>query len=70
MSGLPPELAKLNSDEKIELARLLMDSVPEEDVPVPRIHRKLIEERLLAYRQSPDSAKPWREAFTELETEA
>ena len=53
MSGLPPELAKLNSAEKLELAQLLMDSVPDNDVPIPEHQRVLLAERLAEYRANP-----------------
>lgn len=49
MSGLPPELAKLNNAEKLELSRLLRESVPDEELPV----RELLAERLAEYRENP-----------------
>ena len=70
MSGLPPELAKLNSADKIELARLLMDSVPDEDIPVPDFHRELLAERLADYHANPTEGQPWREVIAELENES
>ena len=67
MSGLPPELAKLNSADKIELVRLLMDSVPDEDIPLSLAQMEDLEVRIADYEKNPDEGQSWEEVLAELE---
>jgi len=61
MSALPPEFAGMSSLEKIELARLLLDSVLEADESVPEFHGEIIHERLDDLRRNPDGGQSLEE---------
>jgi putative addiction module component (TIGR02574 family) len=69
MSALPPDLAKLTASEKIELIELLWDSIPEDQVPVPEFHRRLIAERMTEFEADPDEGEDWEDVKAELERE-
>ena len=55
-------------DEKLEYIQALWDHFAEhpEDVPVPDWHRRVIAERLAAYRRGEITARPWSEVREEL----
>ena len=57
MSALPPEFAGMSRLEKIELARLLLDSVLHDDALVPEFHEEIIRERLDDLRRNPDGGQ-------------
>ena len=64
MSALPPEFAGMSNLEKIELARLLLDSVLDADGPVPEFHQEIIRERLDDLRRNPDGGQSLDEFVT------
>jgi putative addiction module component (TIGR02574 family) len=70
MSLLPPELAKLSVPARIDLARLLLDSVSDDLVP-PLTEPQMadLQKRLAEYELNPDDAQPWEEVLAELEAE-
>ena len=53
-----PQLAKLSTDEKLQLVEDLWDSIASapRDLPVSDAERVLLEERWAAHRQNPDAA--------------
>jgi putative addiction module component (TIGR02574 family) len=55
---LAKEVRKLSVAEKIRLAEDLWDDVASatDDLPVPDSHKRLLEARLAAHLESPDSA--------------
>ena len=55
---LTREVRKLSQAEKIQLAENLWDQVATEGdaLPVPASHKQLLDARLAAYLQAPDSA--------------
>ena len=57
MSALPPELARMSPEEKLDLIELLWDSLPEASVPVPEFHREVVRERLEDLRRNPDGGQ-------------
>jgi putative addiction module component (TIGR02574 family) len=67
MSALPPDLARLTANEKIELIDLLWKSIPEEEMPLPEYHRRLIAERIAEFEADPDEGQTWEEVKAELE---
>ena len=69
MIALPPDLARLSSAEKIELAQMLWDSIPRDQVPVPEFHRRLIAGRMAEFEADPDDGEDWEDVKAELERE-
>ena len=67
MSALPPDLARLSANEKIELIDLLWKSIPEEEMPLPEYHRLLIAQRIAEFEADPDEGQTWEEVKAELE---
>jgi putative addiction module component (TIGR02574 family) len=55
---LSKEVRKLSAAEKIHLAEALWDEVAAEgeDLPVPELHKQLLDRRLAAHLESPDTA--------------
>ena len=53
-----PQLAKLSTDEKLQLVEDLWDSIASspQNVPVSEAEQTLLEERWAAHRQNPDTA--------------
>jgi len=67
VSALPPDLARLSASEKIELIELLWDSIPEDQVPVPEFHRRLIAERMAEFEADPEEGESWEDVKAEFE---
>jgi putative addiction module component (TIGR02574 family) len=67
MSALPPNLSQLSADEKMELIDLLWASMPEDQLPVPEFHKRLIAERIAELEADPDEGQSWEEVKAELE---
>lgn len=61
MSALPPEFAGMSRTEKIELARLLLESVLDAEENVPDFHREIIQQRLDDLRRNPDGGQSLEE---------
>ena len=53
-----PQLAKLSTEEKLQLVEDLWDSIAAspQDLPVSEAEQRLLEERWAAHRQNPDTA--------------
>ena len=67
MSALPPEFAGMSSLEKIELARQLLQSIPDEDVPLTDRQMVDLRLRIAEFEQNPDEGQSWEEVKAELE---
>jgi len=65
----PPGFDELSVDERIDFVQSLWDRIAAtpEQVPVPDWHRRIIQERLEAYRTSPTDGRPWADVRTEIE---
>ena len=65
----PPGFDDLPVEERIDFVQSLWDriAVTPEQVPVPEWHRRIIRERLEAYRENPAAGRPWTEARSEIE---
>jgi putative addiction module component (TIGR02574 family) len=48
---------------------LLWESIPEDQVPVPEFHRRLIAERMAEFEADPDEGESWEDVKAELERE-
>ena len=57
-AALAKEVSKLSVAEKIHLAEDLWDDIAEQgdDFPVPESHKRLLDTRLAAHLEAPDSA--------------
>ena len=54
VSELTPELDALTVNDKMDLISLLWDSIPEDEVPVPGGHLRIIEDRHADLKKNPD----------------
>jgi putative addiction module component (TIGR02574 family) len=69
VSALPPELAGMSPQEKLDLIELLWASIPEAKVPVPDFHRRIIAERMAEFEADPNEGEDWEDVKAELEGE-
>ena len=67
MSALPPELARLSAIEKIELIGLLLESIHDEEMPIPGFRREFVRTRLDDLRRNPTRGPAWEDLRAELE---
>lgn len=67
---IPPEFDAVPKDQRIAFVQELWDRIAQdpERVPVPREHKRILEERLNAYRANPQRGRPWNEVREELLT--
>ncbi len=65
----PPGFDDLSVDERIDFIQSLWDRIAAtpEQVPVPEWHRRIIRERLEAYRENPMAGRSWTEVRSEIE---
>lgn len=65
----PPGFDELPVDEQIEYVQSLWDrtAASPEQVPVPEWHRRIVGERLEAYRAKPDTGRAWEEVRTDIQ---
>jgi putative addiction module component (TIGR02574 family) len=65
----PPGFDELSVDEKIDYIQSLWDRVTagSEDIPVPEWHRRILDERMEAYRANPEEGRPWEEVYEDLQ---
>ena len=61
--ALTNEIGKLSVSEKIQLAETLWEQAAAhgDEVPVPAAHKRLLDARLAAHSQSPESARTLEE---------
>ena len=64
----PPGFDELSPDEKLDYIQALWDRFAEhpDDVPVPDWHRRVIAERLAAYRRGEMTTRSWSEVREDL----
>jgi putative addiction module component (TIGR02574 family) len=60
-SQIPEDFKTLSSDDRIEYVQSLWDFIAHtpDQVPVPESHKKVLDQRLTAYKNDPDSAESW-----------
>ncbi len=65
----PPGFDDLPVDERIDFVQSLWDRIAAtpEQVPVPELHRRIIRDRLEAYRENPAVGRPWAEVRSDIE---
>ena len=67
MSALPPEFAGMSNLEKVELARMLLDSIPDSDPLMTESQMADLRVRSAEFEQDPDDGQSWEEVKAELE---
>lgn len=67
MSALPPDLARMSNLEKVELARLLLDSIPDSDPLLTDSQMADLRLRIAEFEQNPDEGQSWEDVKAELE---
>lgn len=67
---IPPEFDTASKEERIAYVQALWDRIAEnpDSVPVPEHHKRILRERLDAYRANPERGRPWNEVRDELLT--
>ncbi len=68
MSGLPPELAALSTEEKMALSRLLIESIPADELPLTDAQMADLQMRIAEDRLDPDEGVLWEDIKAEYET--
>lgn len=66
--AVPPEFDAAPKDQRIAFVQQLWDRIAQdpENVPLPESHKRILEERLSAYRASPQTGRAWSEARDQL----
>ena len=62
-SKIPKEFKALSSDDRISYVQGLWDFIAEtpDQVPIPRSHQQILDERLSAYEDNPNQAESWHQ---------
>lgn len=65
---IPPEFENASKDERIAFVEALWDRIAREpdSVRIPDAHKRILDERLDAYRADPQSGRPWSEVREDL----
>lgn len=65
---IPPEFEAASSSERIAFVEALWDQIAREPdtVPMPDDHKRVLDERLDAYRADPQAGRAWREVRDDL----
>ena len=65
----PPGFDDLSIDEQIEYVQSLWERIAADPskVPVPDWHRKILKDRLKAYREEPEGGATWDQVREEIE---
>ena len=66
MSALPPEIARMSVQEKLDFVRQVLESIPDEDLPLTDAQMEDLEARIADDRLNPDEGRPWEEVKAEL----
>ncbi|MBI2803066.1 MAG: addiction module protein [Gammaproteobacteria bacterium] len=66
--AVPPEFDAVPREQRIAFVQELWDRIAQDpnNVPVPDEHRRIIDERLKAYRTNPRAGRPWSEVRDQL----
>ena len=61
--AVPPEFDAATREERIAFVQRLWDQIAEDpdNVPMPKHHKRILDERLKAYRANPQAGRPWSE---------
>ena len=67
---VPADFDSAPSEQRIALVQELWERISEhpEQVPMPPEHRRILDDRLAAYRAKPGAGRPWGEVRDELLT--
>ena len=65
---VPPEFDTVPSEQRIAFVQELWDRIAQEpkNVPIPDEHKRILDERLSAYRANPQSGRSWSEVRDQL----
>ena len=65
---IPPEFDIVSKNQRIEYVQELWDRIAQDPelVPIPEEHKRILEERLNAYRENPQAGRPWDELRKEI----
>ena len=66
MSALPPELANLPREEKLDLVQRLLASIADVDAELTPSQWRELEERIAADIRNPEEGEPWEQVKAEL----
>ena len=66
-ADLLAEALRLNPDDRLRLIEALWDTLSEEDIPVTREERALLDARLADLEANPGDQSPWPEVRARLE---
>lgn len=61
MIALDPMLELLSTSEKLDLVELLLESIPETELPLSDAQRRILRERLEEYRRDPHEGQSLEE---------
>jgi putative addiction module component (TIGR02574 family) len=66
--NIPPEFDAVPKDQRIAFVQELWDRIAQDPdrVPVPDEHKRILDERLSAYRMNPQPGRPWSEVRDQL----
>ncbi len=61
--SIPPGFDTASKEQRIAYVQELWDRIAQdpENVPVPEHHKRILGERLEAYRTKPEAGQPWNE---------
>jgi putative addiction module component (TIGR02574 family) len=67
---IPPEFEAASKEQRIAFVQELWDRIAQDpdNVPIPEHHRRILDERLDAYRANPQGGRLWSEVRDELLT--
>ena len=65
---IPPEFDSASGEERLAFVQALWDRIAADpdSVPVPEHHKRILRERLEAYRADRERGRPWNEVRDEL----
>jgi putative addiction module component (TIGR02574 family) len=65
---VPPEFKSAPKEQQIDFVHELWDQIAQDpgSVPIPESHKKILRERLEAFRANPQPGKPWSEVRDQL----
>ena len=65
---IPPEFNSAPKEQKIAFVQDLWNQIAQEsgNVPVPESHKRVLRERLEAFRSNPHTGRPWNEVRDQL----
>ena len=68
LKSVPPEFESLPVVERIRYVQDLWDYITNhsQSIPVPEEHKRILDDRLKAYRENPDPGRPWEDVREEL----